>query len=83
MAQREPIHAGTGEPVLLLHPFLCSQNVWNTVADDLAATGRFEVYAPTMLGHHGGRPSIVETVIHCVKNGCSGWRLFPIIFNYT
>ena len=48
MAQREPIHAGTGEPVLLLHPFLCSQNVWNTVADDLAATGRFEVYAPTM-----------------------------------
>ena len=57
MAQREPIHAGTGEPVLLLHPFLCSQNVWNTVADDLAATGRFEVYAPTMLGHHGGRPS--------------------------
>ena len=36
MAQREPIHAGTGEPVLLLHPFLCSQNVWNTVADDLA-----------------------------------------------
>ncbi|WP_197382306.1 alpha/beta fold hydrolase [Mycolicibacterium mengxianglii] len=49
-----PIHLGTGEPVLLLHPFLCSQNVWRTVADQLGDTGRFEVFAPTMPGHHGG-----------------------------
>lgn len=54
MAPREPIHAGSGEPILLLHPFLCSQNVWHTVADQLADTGRFEVFAPTMVGHHGG-----------------------------
>ncbi|MCV7227264.1 alpha/beta fold hydrolase [Mycolicibacterium komossense] len=52
--RREPIHVGTGEPVLLLHPFLCSQEVWSTVADQLAETGRFEVFAPTMVGHHGG-----------------------------
>ncbi|MGB3483718.1 MAG: alpha/beta hydrolase [Mycobacterium sp.] len=51
---RSPIHLGTGEPILLLHPFLCSQNVWRTVADQLADTGRFEVLAPTMAGHHGG-----------------------------
>ena len=38
----------------MLHPFLCSQNVWNTVADQLADTGRFEVFAPTMVGHNGG-----------------------------
>ena len=38
----------------MLHPFLCSQNVWRTVADQLADTGRFEVLAPTMIGHHGG-----------------------------
>ncbi|UXA19154.1 alpha/beta fold hydrolase [Mycobacterium sp. SMC-4] len=57
MAQREPIHLGSGEPILLLHPFLCSQNVWRTVAGQLAETGRFEVYAPTMVGHHGGRKS--------------------------
>ncbi len=57
MAPREPIHAGSGEPVLLLHPFLCSQNVWRSVAAQLAGTGRFEVYAPTMLGHHGGPKS--------------------------
>ncbi|MDG4664122.1 alpha/beta hydrolase [Mycobacterium sp. 236(2023)] len=57
MAPRDPIHAGTGEPILLLHPFLCSQNVWNTVAGQLADTGRFEVYAPTMVGHHGGEKS--------------------------
>jgi pimeloyl-ACP methyl ester carboxylesterase len=52
-----PIHLGTGEPVLLLHPFLLSQNVWRTVADQLANSGRFEVFAPTMAGHHGGVPA--------------------------
>jgi pimeloyl-ACP methyl ester carboxylesterase len=57
MSPREPIHFGAGEPILLLHPFLCSQNVWRTVADQLADTGRFEVYAPTMVGHHGGAAS--------------------------
>jgi pimeloyl-ACP methyl ester carboxylesterase len=54
MTERDPIHLGTGEPILLLHPFLCSQNVWQTVAEQVAATGRFEVFAPTMLAHHGG-----------------------------
>lgn len=51
---REPIHLGSGEPILLLHPFLCSQQVWCNVAPQLAGTGRFEVFAPTMVGHHGG-----------------------------
>ncbi len=41
----------------MLHPFLCSQNVWRTVADQLADTDRFEVLAPTMVGHHGGARS--------------------------
>ncbi|BBZ27021.1 alpha/beta hydrolase [Mycolicibacterium madagascariense] len=54
MAERAPIHVGSGEPILMLHPFLCSQNVWRTVADQLGDTGRFEVFAPTMPGHHGG-----------------------------
>lgn len=53
-ADRLPIHVGTGEPILLLHPFLCSQNVWRTVADQLAETGDFEAFAPTMPGHNGG-----------------------------
>ena len=57
MPERDPIHVGSGEPILLLHPFLCSQNVWRTVADQLADTGRFEVLAPTMPGHNGGRRS--------------------------
>jgi pimeloyl-ACP methyl ester carboxylesterase len=54
MEMRDPIHLGSGEPIVMLHPFLCSQNVWRTVADQLAETGRFEVLAPTMVGHHGG-----------------------------
>jgi pimeloyl-ACP methyl ester carboxylesterase len=51
---RAPIHLGSGEPVLLLHPFLISQLVWRNVAPELADTGRYEVFAPTMAGHNGG-----------------------------
>jgi pimeloyl-ACP methyl ester carboxylesterase len=55
---RQPIHVGprdgSGEPVLLLHPFLMSQTVWDVVAGQLADTGRYEVFAPTMAGHNGG-----------------------------
>jgi pimeloyl-ACP methyl ester carboxylesterase len=54
MTTRAPIHLGSGEPVLLLHPFLISQVVWHKVAPQLADTGRYEVFAPTMAGHNGG-----------------------------
>jgi pimeloyl-ACP methyl ester carboxylesterase len=54
MMTRPPIHLGSGEPVLLLHPFLLSQGVWEDVAQQLADTGRYEVFAPTMAGHNGG-----------------------------
>jgi pimeloyl-ACP methyl ester carboxylesterase len=54
MTTRAPIHLGSGEPVLLLHPFLMSQAVWDGVAKQLADTGRYEVFAPTMAGHNGG-----------------------------
>lgn len=57
MSQRAPIHLGSGEPVLLLHPFMMSNNVWKDVAPALADTGRYEVFAPTMAGHHGGSPN--------------------------
>lgn len=55
---REHIHlgprGGSAEPVLLLHPFMMSSHVWHDVAPALARTGRFEVFAPSMAGHHGG-----------------------------
>lgn len=54
MTSREPIHAGAGEPILLLHPFMMSSYVWTDVAPQLADTGRYEVFAPTMAGHNGG-----------------------------
>ena len=57
MTGREPIHLGSGEPILLLHPFMMSSYVWTQVAPRLADTGRFEVFAPTMAGHNGGPPS--------------------------
>lgn len=57
MANRAPIHLGprdgSAEPVVLLHPFLLSQTVWDGVAPQLADRGN-EVFAPTMAGHHGG-----------------------------
>jgi len=56
MTTRDPIHLGDsgGEPIVMLHPFLCSQAVWQTVAEQLADTGEYEVFAPTMVGHNGG-----------------------------
>jgi pimeloyl-ACP methyl ester carboxylesterase len=57
MTSRPPIHLGSGEPVLLLHPFLMSQTVWEVVARQLADTGRYEVFAPTMVAHNGGPAS--------------------------
>lgn len=33
---------------------MMSQNVWKGVAPLIAETGRYEVFAPTMLGHNGG-----------------------------
>ncbi|MFS0897655.1 alpha/beta fold hydrolase [Mycolicibacterium litorale] len=54
MTERAPIHVGSGEPVLLLHPFMMSQSVWKKVAPAIAETGRYEVFAPTMPGHNGG-----------------------------
>jgi pimeloyl-ACP methyl ester carboxylesterase len=54
MTERAPIHLGSGEPILLLHPFMMSQNVWKKVAPLIADTGRYEVLAPTMPGHNGG-----------------------------
>ena len=56
---RQNIHLGppNGEPILLLHPFMMSSYVWHDVAPRLAATGRFEVFAPTMAGHNGGPPT--------------------------
>jgi pimeloyl-ACP methyl ester carboxylesterase len=72
----------------MLHPFLCSQNVWRTVADQLADTGRYEVYAPTMVGHHGGRTSptwLLDTaaLVNDVEDRMDqlGWETAHIVGN--
>ncbi len=58
MTWREPICLGSGgEPILLLHPFMMSSKVWKNVAPQLADTGRYQVFAPTMAGHNGGPPT--------------------------
>ncbi len=64
MTTRQPIHLGASaaadaasgprEPVVLLHPFLMSQLAFQVVAEQLADTGRYEVFAPTLAGHNGG-----------------------------
>jgi pimeloyl-ACP methyl ester carboxylesterase len=54
MTERAPIHLGSGQPLVLLHPFMMSQHVWKRVAPQIADTGRYEVFAPTMAGHNGG-----------------------------
>ena len=48
-------HLGAGEAVLLIHPFLMTQEVWTEVAEGLSAD--HEVLAVTLPGHWGGPPS--------------------------
>lgn len=49
----EPLlHIGAGEPVLLIHPFLMTHEVWTEVAQRLAPN--HEVLAVTLPGHWGG-----------------------------
>jgi pimeloyl-ACP methyl ester carboxylesterase len=89
-AVRAPIHVGSGgEPILMLHPFLCSQGVWRTVADQLADTGRYEVFAPTMAGHHGGPRSgrtwflDIDTLVNHVERQMDelGWHTAHVVGN--
>jgi pimeloyl-ACP methyl ester carboxylesterase len=88
MPERDPIHVGSGEPIVLLHPFLCSQNVWRTVADQLADAGRYEVFAPTMAGHHGGPRARswfldIDTLVDGVERQMDqlGWRTAHVVGN--
>jgi pimeloyl-ACP methyl ester carboxylesterase len=46
--------AGSGEPLLLLHGFTGAWHHWRPVLGELVA--RYEVIAPTLAGHDGGRP---------------------------
>ncbi len=46
------LHIGAGEPVLLIHPFLMTHEVWAEVAERLAVD--HEVLAVTLPGHWGG-----------------------------
>ncbi|AMO60317.1 putative hydrolase or acyltransferase of alpha/beta superfamily [Mycolicibacterium phlei] len=87
MTERAPIHLGSGEPVLLLHPFMMSQSVWKDVAPGIADTGRYEVFAPTMLGHNGGgrgkffldTPSLADDVER--RLDALGWDTAHIVGN--
>jgi len=45
---------GSGDPLLLLHPFAMSHHVWRAVAPALADT--YDVFAPTLPAHWGGPP---------------------------
>src|SRR5688572_14198398 len=47
--------AGTGEPLVLIHGFTATWRCWLPILGLLAP--RFEVIAPTLHGHDGGRPS--------------------------
>ena len=46
------LRAGAGEPLLLIHPFMLSHEVWTDVVPALAE--EFEVVAATLPGHWGG-----------------------------
>lgn len=55
MAEVSPAlyRAGSGEPLLLLHGFTGAWHHWRALLGDLVA--RYEVIAPTLAGHDGGK----------------------------
>ena len=50
MSDRAPIHLGSGEPILLLHPFMMSSYVWHDVARHWPEPGA------SRCSHRRGRP---------------------------
>ena len=48
------LHGGSGEPLLLLHPFALCADAWRPVLPALAS--RHEVLVATFPGHMGGDP---------------------------
>lgn len=60
MAESSPAlyRAGSGEPLLLLHGFTGAWHHWRALFGDLVA--RYEVIAPTLAGHDGGRAFPLE-----------------------
>ncbi|WP_338079856.1 alpha/beta hydrolase [Antrihabitans stalactiti] len=80
------LHMGSGEPVLLLQPFLLSAHAWRRTAEFLAES--HEVFVPTFAGHWGG-PSIdswkvdVPTLADVVEAQLDelGWETCHIVGN--
>jgi pimeloyl-ACP methyl ester carboxylesterase len=66
---------------------MMSQNVWKRVAPQLAETGRYEVFAPTMAGHNGGAKGKwfldTETLADDVERQINelGWSTAHIVGN--
>jgi len=52
------LRQGSGESLVLLHGILGSERMWSHVVPLLA--DHYDVIAPTMLGHRGGRPASVR-----------------------
>jgi pimeloyl-ACP methyl ester carboxylesterase len=63
MAEISPAlyRAGAGEPLLLLHGFTGAWHHWRPLLGELVA--RYEVIAPTLAGHDGGKPLPAGTAL--------------------
>jgi pimeloyl-ACP methyl ester carboxylesterase len=53
--------AGSGEPLLLLHGFTGAWHHWRPLLGELVA--RYEVIAPSLAGHDGGKPLPTGTML--------------------
>ena len=51
---RDPFTWAPANPSFCCTRSCAPQQVWTNVALKIAGTGRYEVHAPTMVGHHGG-----------------------------
>ncbi|MEU1204230.1 alpha/beta fold hydrolase [Nocardia sp. NPDC005825] len=78
------VRTGSGEPVVLLHPFTLAQHIWTGVTERLG--GSHELLAVTLAGHWGARPlrsSSITAYAEAVERAMddAGWETAHIVGN--
>lgn len=65
------VHAGAGEPVILIHGLSGSHRWWRYTLPSLA--GAFRVHVPELIGFGGSRPSRLQPSIPAMAELLVGW----------
>ena len=63
----EHYRGGSGEPLLLIHGYTATWEIFGDLPERLSA--EFDVFAPTLPGHHGGPPTPEPATVVAIADG--------------